>query len=295
MTETSDLPSMAGFFSELRRLKLVEGQNVIIDRYAAPSDIAPEVARRMVDSAPDVIVIQGAGDAALAAMALTKTIPIVSGGGDPVAQGIVSNLAHPGGNVTAISLYTGDLSSKVLAILAEAVPNAKRVTYIGVGTGGQSVAIVAYAVNSAMAAASKLGLTMNTVFVPVQTTEQDFRDAVAQAAAAKADMIEFGFNAQNASFSAITARLALEARMPAISPFGAFTDAGGLLSYGANLGDYGRKVAQYAALVLGGAKPGDLSVIEPDVFDFVVNLKTANAIGVTIPASILARATQVIE
>src|SRR5205823_4655037 len=110
---------------------------------------------------------------------------IVFSGADPVAQGIVSNLAHPGGNVTAIAGWTGDVSSKVLAILSEAMPNAKRVTYVGVGTGGQSVAVMAYTVSSAMAAAPKLGLTMNTVFVPAQPIEQDFRDAFAQAAAAK--------------------------------------------------------------------------------------------------------------
>src|SRR5262249_53733842 len=160
-----------------RRLKLIEGQNVIIDRYLAATDIAPEVVRRIVDSAPDVIVMVGAGDATLAAMALTKTIPLVFQGLDPVAQGIVTNPGHPGGNVTAVATNASpETEAKVLGLLAETVPNARRVTYVGAGTGGQPVPIMAFVVNSVMAAAPKFGLTMNTVFVPVQPIERDYRD-----------------------------------------------------------------------------------------------------------------------
>jgi putative ABC transport system substrate-binding protein len=292
-------PFVRPFFQEMARLGFEYGRTVIFDRYFATPSNAEETARAMVDSKPDLIFLRGAGLTTFAVMALTKTIPIVVHGGDPLGQGIVNNLARPGGNVTAVAGggVAGDFEGKVLAILAEAVPGARRVAYIGVGVGtsNQFAPNNALGVRSATDAAAKLGLDITTIAARDPADERAFRDAMAVAAAAKAEMVQFASHAQIGPNSPILVRLTLEARLPAIAVVEDFPYAGGLLSFGSSRADGARKAAGYVALILNGAKPGDLPVIVPDVFELIVNLKTAKAIGISIPQSVLLQATQVIE
>jgi putative ABC transport system substrate-binding protein len=290
-------PDAVAFAQEMARLGFVEGRTITFDRYVASSaSAAQETARKIVASSPDVIFLQGAIDAILAVMALTKSIPIVSQSGDPLGQGVVSNLARPGGNVTAVAnTASAESEAKVLSILAEAVPTAKRVAYIGVGPAGQFNPGQQGYLRSATEGALKLGLSMTAIPARDPADEQGFRDAFALAKAADVEMIQLARHGQIRSSSSILAELALDARMPAISPYDTFPPAGGLLSYGANVPDGARKAARYVALVLNGAKPGDLPVQEPTVFDLIVNMTTAKAIGITIPPSILTQATLVIE
>jgi putative ABC transport system substrate-binding protein len=197
--------------------------------------------------------------------------------------------------VTAVASNAYSQEAKVLSILAEAVPTAKRVAYVGVGFAGEFYPVSLGYVRAATNAASQLGLSIITIAASDPGDEQAFRNALARAASENAEMIQFGQAAAVATNAPIIAGLALAALLPAIAPFPAFAQSGGLLSYGSNIPEDTRKTAGYAALIINGAKPGDLPVLQPTLFDFIVNQKTAKALGITIPASVLLQATIVIQ
>jgi putative ABC transport system substrate-binding protein len=213
--------------------------------------------------------------------------------------GLVDNAAHPGGNITGVS-PTGspDEEGKNLGFLGQCVPGAKSVVYYTSGVGGMPTpgTITELGERASAAAAAKLGLSF-TYVVGENTSinEAEYRRAFAAGLSMRPDMIQFGRGTAVSAATELLAKLALDARMPTIAPYSAFAPAGGLISYGSNSIDYYRKAAGYVALILQGAKPGDLPVLQPTVFDFIVNLKTAKALGLTLPPSILAQATQVIE
>jgi putative ABC transport system substrate-binding protein len=294
MTETGDV-RWAAFIQEMARLGYVEGKTVVFDRYIVPAPAATISAGIILGAGPDLVFTGGAGDATLAMMAHTKTTPIVCLTSDPVGQGMVTNLAHPGGNVTSISTTAGpEADGKNLELLAQAVPTARRVVYYGPGVGGQPPPIIQMHEVAARGAAQSLGLEFINVTVE-DVDEAELSRAFGIALAAKPDIIQFGIGPQNSIGAPVLAKLALDARIPAISPNVAFAKAGGMLSQGSNGPDNRRKAAGYVALILQGAQPGDLPVLLPTEFDFIVNLKTARAIGVAIPPSILLQATEVIE
>jgi putative ABC transport system substrate-binding protein len=294
--ELSGIGSSKAFVEEMARLGFIEGQTIIYERYATSSGRAEETARAIVASAPDVIFLLSTVTTTLEVMALTKSIPIVATSGDPLGQGIVGNLARPGGNVAAVASTGGsDSEAKVLSILAEVVPMATRLAYIGVGTGAQFNPAQQVYVRSATQAAARLGLLITTIAARDPADEQAFRDAFALATAANVQMVQFGMNTQISNNSTTLARLAPDAGLPAISPYETFAPAGGLVNYGSSSVYNARQAAGYLALVLNGAKPGDLPVLQPTVFDFVVNLKTARTLGITIPPSVLIQATEVIQ
>jgi putative ABC transport system substrate-binding protein len=218
--------------------------------------------------------------------------------GDLLAQGMVTNVARPGGNATGISVIAApDHEGKVLSVLHEAAPAAKVFAYTQTGSDGQFRATARNVVESVTAAASRLGLMMVPLVYSGGGGEAEFADLFRRVMAAKVDMVLWGseVGVTASVIQTLLANLALEARLPSIASETGYVRRGGLLGYGANYPFLARLCADYVALVLGGANPGDLPVQQPTVYDLGVNLKTARAIGVSIPPPILAQATLVIE
>jgi putative ABC transport system substrate-binding protein len=276
------------FVQGLRELGWIEGRTVKIEyrwaegqrqRYA---EIAAEFARLKVD------VIVTVGTAVPAAKQATSTIPIVFAlSVDPVASGLVASLARPGGNVTGFSALSTDLAGKRLEILRELLPDLRRLTIIF--DAGYSASVLEN--EEVQSSARKLGIDVDALAI---------RRAEDIAAAFK--MIRSGTQALyvcpgalvNANHGRINT-LALGARLPTMHGVGSFVRAGGLLSYGPLNRDLFRRSAEYVDKILKGAKPADLPVEQPTRYALVINLKTAKALGLTIPPSLLARADEVIE
>ena len=295
MTATGD-PSWAAFIQELAKRGFVEGRTVVFERYTVSASNAEDIAHVIVASAPDIVFWGGSTNAAVAALPLTRTIPMVAITGDLLGQGLVTNLAHPGGNLTGVATTASPESEgKNLALLAEAVPRAKRFAYLQSGSGGQVRATAQSSFQAVIDAASQLGLVPVPVIFDNAGGDAELARAFDAILASKVEMVQFGRDSAVQIGSPLLAKLALAARMPAISPFVAFAEAGGLMSYGVNLYEVYRQAASYVALILNGAEPGNLPVLQPTIFDFAINQKTANAIGISIPASLLIQATQVIQ
>ena len=269
-------------------LGYVEGKNVeFLHRYPAEQpDRYPILARELVESNIDVaIAVTTSG--AVALKQITSMIPIVFVlAGDAVANGLVPNLAHPGGNMTGLSMMWNDLSGKFLALLKEAVPNLSSVATFW------DSPVQKGALRPALAtAAEALGLAFRSIEIPAP-------DAIEPAfAQARSDRIDGVFLSGAMLFNerARVGAAALAHRMPTITYIAEMVPYGLLMSYGQDFPDYFRKAAGYADKILRGAKPADLPVEQPTRFKQVVNLKVAKAIGLTIPQSLLVTADKVIE
>ena len=280
---------IAAFVQRLRELGWVEGRTVAIDyRWAeGHTERFAEIAAEFVRLKVDVIVTAGAP--ALAAKQATTLIPIVFAmGSDPVGSGLVSSLSRPGGNVTGLSLQFTDLAGKRFELLREVVPGLQRLAIFA--NIGYPAAVLE--MGEARATAKMLGLDVTTLevrraadIIPVFDT---LRDRTPQALYVAADPL-------------VTANririniLALAARLPTMHGFRELAEAGGLMSYGPSFLDLHRRAAEYVDRILKGAKPADLPVEQPTKFDLVINLTTAKALGLTVPSTVLARATEVIE
>jgi ABC-type uncharacterized transport system substrate-binding protein len=290
--------AVASTRSELFRLALrergyIEGQNIAIEYRSAEGKIdrAPELAAELVRLKVDIIVVS-AGDAWIrAARNATKTIPIVMGGAgiDPVDAGLVESLARPGGNVTGVTNLTGELGGKRLELFKEAVPKVARVAILHDPATAASV----HQVKEVLPAAARaLGLTIKPW--EVQGTD-GFERVFAALNKERPDGLYVSLGPLMLANGKRIAGFALKSRLPSIYVRREFVDAGGLMSYGADLADSYKRVAYYVDRILKGAKPADLPVEQPTKFEFVINLKTAKQIGVTIPANVLARADKVIR
>jgi ABC-type uncharacterized transport system substrate-binding protein len=235
-----------------------------------------------------VIVAQTTAHAQAAKRA-TSTIPIVMGSvSDPVGSGLVESLARPGGNVTGSSLRAPELAAKLLDLLKEALPRASRITALGNPDNPGAV----LSRSEVEAAAQVLGLKLDVVDVG---EAKDLDRAFRASTAAHADAVIALPSPLFAVHRRRVAELALKNRLPAVSFETGFAEAGGLMSYGPNVPDMHRRAATYVDKILKGAKPADLPVEQPTKFEFVINLKTANALGLTFPPSVLARADEVIQ
>jgi putative tryptophan/tyrosine transport system substrate-binding protein len=276
----------------LRELGYIEGQNIAFEyRYAEgkrgrESELAAELVRLKVD----IIVVAGADRTIQSAKNATKTIPIImtGGGNDPVKAGYVESLAHPGGNVTGITNLTRELGGKRLELLKEAVPNLARVALLYEPVVGG----VRDAKEVLPVAARALGLTIQ----PLEVRGADgFEKVFAALNKERPDgLYVLQSTLMNTNAKRIT-DFALKSRLPSMYYTKEFVDAGGLMSYGADLADSYRRVAYYVDRILKGAKPADLPVEQPTKFELVINLKTAKQIGLTIPPNVLARADKVIR
>jgi putative ABC transport system substrate-binding protein len=284
-------PFVAAFRSALNEAGYVEGRNLAIEyRWAEGHyDRLPELAADLVRSKPEVIVTSGGDIVIGAAKAAAAEIPIVfTSGGDPVARGFVAGLARPGGNMTGVSLLVIELVAKRLEFVQELVPDAAGVAGLvnpKNSNAGRNVAAL-------QEAARAKGVQLHIVEA---SSEGDFETAFASLAALHAGALVVGadpfFNARRSQIVVLAARHS----MPAIYEWREFVDAGGLISYGPSLPGVYRQMGAYVGRILGGEKPADLPVVQPTLFELVVNLKTAKTLGLAVPRSILARADEVIE
>jgi putative ABC transport system substrate-binding protein len=274
----------------LRDLGWVEGKNILIEfRWADKVDELPGLAADLVRLPVDVIFANSSTQVEAARQA-TQTIPIVfSNHADPVGVGHVASLARPGGNVTGLSMLLTDLAVKELEILTEAVPQAKRIGVLWNPTTPSHVP----AVRAVKDAGEKL--RVNLVLLPVRTAEEF---DVAFATMVREGVGDFLVvpSPLFTSYRVALANLALKHRLPGM--FGhrdLIVDVGALMSYGADIDDLNRRAAVYIDKILRGAKPGDLPVEQASKYQLVINLKTAKALGLEIPPTLLARADEVIE
>jgi putative ABC transport system substrate-binding protein len=287
----TDNPQLDAFRAGLRELGYVEGHNVVIEvRYAGGDDKKlGGLAAELVRLNPDVIVAQS-GVASVEVRNKTKTIPIVmASSGDAVRQGLVKSLARPGGNVTGLTLLSPELSQKRLEVLREMLPTLSRVGVLWCG--GTNV-IPEGEWEGTRAASDVLKVKLVSLEAP---RAHDLSSAFDLAVRQRVDAIlMFDCSGLHPSAARIT-ELAMKNRLPALYPFSYYPEAGGLMSYGPNVKDAARRAAGYVDKILKGAKPADLPVEQPTTFELVINLKTAKALKLKVPQSLLVRADQVID
>ena len=269
----------------------MEGKNIVIEyRHAEGKlDRLPALAAELVRLKVEVLVMGGGGASTGSGKEATKTIPIVMVAAvDPVAQGFVTSLARPGGNVTGLSTLSPEISGKRLELLKEIVPKLSRVAVLGTSTGTAT----ALSLKEVEPAAGALGVKLQFLDV---LAPKDIEPAFRAASKGRAEgvLVLTGpvINLQRKRI----AELAAKNRLPAIYPFPDYVEAGGLMSYSANIVDLYRRAATYVDKILKGAKPADLPVEQPIKFEFIINLKAAKQIGLTIPPNVLARADKVIR
>jgi putative ABC transport system substrate-binding protein len=291
LSSTSPGPYLAVYRQGLSEMGYVEGQSVAIEYRSAEGrvDRLPALAADLVDRKVDLIAAFGGIASARAAKNATSTIPIVFLiGTDPVADGLVVSFPRPGGNLTGISLLIGALYPKRLELLSELVPQA-RVIALLVNPNGMNAEGV---ISVTQEAASARGLQLHILKADSETEiDAAFGSLVQRHNDALLVSANPFFDTHREQLLALAARHAV----PAIYAWREFAASGGLISYGASLADINRQLGIYAGKILKGAKPADLPVQQPTTFELVVNLKTAKALGLTVPQTILGRADEVIE
>jgi ABC-type uncharacterized transport system substrate-binding protein len=287
----TDNPQLEAFRAGLRELGYVEGRNVILEiRYAdGHDDKLAGLATELVRLNPDVIVAQS-GVASLAVRNKTRTIPIVmASSGDAVRQGLIKSLARPGGNVTGLTLLSPELSQKRLEVLREMLPSLSRVGVLWCG-GTNVIPEGEWA--GTRVASDVLKVRLVSLEAP---SARDLPTAFDLALRQRVEaIVMFDCSSLHPSAVRIT-ELAMKNRLPALYPFSYYPEAGGLMSYGPSVKDAARRAAGYVDRILKGAKPADLPVEQPTIFELVINVKTAKALKLKIPQSLLVRADQVIE
>ena len=274
----------------LRELGWIEGKNLTFEARSAEDDLdrLPVLAAELVSLDVDVIVTVGTL-APLAAKRATSTIPIVMAfSGDPVGSGLVASLAHPGSNVTGLSGMAPDLAGKRLQLLKELLPGMSRVAVLWNAANAYS----AHSFKETVDAARMLAVELQSLEVRAPA---DIDGALEAAMSQHADALIVIEDPLTIDHQAKIAEFAIRNRLPMMAGFKMFADAGGLISYGPNPGDFVRESVGYVAKILQGAKPSDLPVEQPTRFELVINLKTAKALGLTIPPSVLGLANEVIE
>jgi putative tryptophan/tyrosine transport system substrate-binding protein len=273
----------------LSEVGYVEGSNVIVEfRWADSPDELPRFAAELVTMNVDVI-FANSSTYVEAARHATSRIPIVfAAHADPVGLGHVASLSRPGGNITGVSMLMTELSVKQLELLNEAIPHARRIGVLwNPTTPSHPVALEAV-----KAAGGKLGVQL--VIVAVQTID-DFASAFSQMKRERVDGFVVISSPLTSTRREQLAQFALEHRLPGAFPFKAQAQAGGLMSYGADIKDLFRRAGNYIGKILRGANPADLPVEQASKYELVINLKTAKALGFTVPPSLLVRADEVIE
>jgi putative tryptophan/tyrosine transport system substrate-binding protein len=262
-----------------------EGKNIQIEVRSAQTQVArlPELAAELVSSQVDVIVaIQT--PAVYAAKNATHDIPIVMMAGDPIGTGLISNLARPGGNLTGLSGAAAELAAKSLELIPEMVPGARRVGVLG----NANDPFMKPFLEDIQQAAPEVRLQVHQIIV---RSSSELDGAFAAIARAQVDAVMI----QGSLSDKLTVGLALKYQLPSLSTQKSAVQAGILMSYSANLTERGHDIARYVDKILKGTMPGDLPVQQPTRFELAINLKTAKALGLTVPPALLARADKVIE
>jgi putative ABC transport system substrate-binding protein len=282
-------PHLEAFKQGLRERGYTEGKNILLEyRYAEGKvDMLPELAAELVQLKVDIIVAT-ADVSAQAAQRATKTTPIVLTTGDPVASGLAESLARPGGNVTGLTVLLADLSGKRLEILKETFPKMTRVATLW--SPREEVAAAAFKETKAAAQGFSLRLHSFEVW-----TLQDIEKAFAEMPKVRPNALVVLLSPLVTLHSKAIVELAIKQHLPGIYPTRQFAEEGGLMAYGPLISDLYRRAATYVDKILKGAKPADLPVEQPKKFEFIINLKAAKQIGLTIPPNVLARADKVIK
>ena len=281
-------PQIESFRRGLRDLGYIDGQNLAIEyRYAeGRPEKLPELAAELAHLKPNVMLAIG-GDVAPFAVKATQTIPIVFAiSADPVQLGLVASLARPGGNATGVTFLQDDLASKRLELLKEAAPRISRVAFLWNPDHP----------DNEPREAQRAALSLNVQLQPVEVRgSADFESAFRAATEAGADALYVVSSRYTVLNIPRIVDFAAKNRLPLAGGWGAWAKAGGLLSYGPNVNDMARRAADYVDKILKGAKPADLPAQQPTKFELVINLKSAKALGLTIPEAFLLRADEVIE
>jgi putative tryptophan/tyrosine transport system substrate-binding protein len=286
-------PLRTAFFEELRRRGYLETTNLIIDLYAADgkSDRYPQIVRDVLQSGPDVIVVFLSHELTIQFGRATSSIPIVASMGDPVAAGIVKNLARPEANITGVAADAGiEMQGKHLELLKEAVPSASRVAYLSPraqweGAWGQA----------AVEAGKAMGISILGMPMEALAEEPQYRLAFETMAREHADALMVNGFGTNQTYQQLIAELAVKYRLPSIYWLPNAVDMGGLMVYAPDYPLLMRSMADQVDEVLKGTKPGAIPINQPTKFSFGINLKTAQALGLALPATLLAQADRVIE
>ena len=285
-----DSDVLGAFREGMRELGYVEGKNLVIEwRFAeGRSDLLSVLAAELVQMKVDVIMTSGT-PVVRAVQKATNTIPIVMGTvTDPVGSGFVKSLAHPGGNITGLSNIAADISPKLLEMLLDMVPKLSRVAVLVNPANPAHTTVL----KNVQAAAQRTGVMVLSFEAQAsQEIENAFSQMAHQKAGALIVTRDPFFNPQVRQI----AKLAAKHRLPSIAGIREYVESGGLMSYGPNLADYFRRAATYVDKILKGAKPADLPVEQPTKFELIINGKTAKALGLKIPQSLLISADKVIE
>jgi putative ABC transport system substrate-binding protein len=285
-----DSPSWDSFRQQLRELKYVEGQDityVYLRTDGSPAQL--DAAAMALAQLPVNVIVPFGTPRAQAAQRATKTIPIVAISiGDPIAAGLVTSLAHPGGNITGNTILGPDIVSKRLQILKDAIPTVARVAYLWNPDNPATADILEHLRKAAP-------LFHMTVVSLEARTVVDFDRVFAQMSSDPTDAVLITSDPVHQAHMPAIIDFLLQKRIPALFQVRENVVAGGLMSYGVSLSDLFRMGALYTDKILRGTKPGDLPFAQPVTFEFDINLKTAKAIGLEIPASVIARADEVIE
>ena len=282
-------PHLEAFKQGLRERGYTEGKNIVLEyRYAeGKEDRLPELAAELVYLKVDVIVVT-ADVSAQAAQQATKTIPIVVTTGNPVTWGLADSLAKPGGNVTGLSVLLAGLSGKRVEILRETFPKLTRLATLW----NPTVRVATPVFKETSAAAQALSLQLHSFEVQ---TPQDIEKAFVEMPKVRQNALLVILSPLVTLHSKRIVELALKQNLPGMYPTRQFAEEGGLMAYGPLIGDLYRRAATYVDKILKGAKPADLPVEQPTKFEFVINLKAAKQIGLTIPQSVLYRADKVFK
>jgi len=290
LTETAGPFWVRRFYETLRGLGDTEGGNLVVERYSAEgrSERFASLAAEVVSRNPSVIIVN-LNDLVKAFTAATATILIVSITGYPIAGGLITNLARPGGNLTGVSINAGiEIGTKRLQILKEAIPSAAKVAYLlsGGWYGGTGLTY--------RETGQRLGIALTENFLP-EVNDAQLRRTFAELAQQQFDAAIVDEGGSFLAHRALIAELAGKHRLPVIYPYRDYVDLGGLMTYGPELSELAQRLANDVHQILNGTKPGDIPFYQPNKFQLIVNLKAAKALGLDVPPTLVARADEVIE
>jgi putative tryptophan/tyrosine transport system substrate-binding protein len=293
ITEVGELPYYRGFFEGLRELGFAEGRNLEIKRYSGEghSERYGDMVREVVNSRPDMILVFSTRLLIMLKEA-TTAIPLVGAMADPVRVGLVASMARPGGNITGVAHDPGaQFYNKRLELLKQAVPSVSKLGIL------ISHALVEKTTSGAETkeAARRAGIEIMWPIEALFWREEEYRAAFARMAREGADAIVVSEMNENWTYRRLIIALAEEFRLPAIYPAHMFVELGGLMSFGVNWSDSGRDCARVVAEIFNGANPANIPISQPTKYELSLNLKTAKALGIEMPPSVLVQADQVIE
>jgi putative ABC transport system substrate-binding protein len=291
LTETGGGSAWRAFFAELRRLGYIEGENLIIERYSAEGhhERYANLAREIVTRNPDLIVT-GTNPVVIAVTAATSTIPVVAFMLDPLKAGLVTSLARPGGNLTGITLDPGsEIWEKRLQMLKEAIPSTAKAAFLGMRGGWENSSEQVL-----RDASGRLGISL-VWMLPEKGTPSEIERVFAAMEEQRPDAVLVSGEGDLYAHCKLIVELAEKNRLPVMCPYRDYVEAGGLMAYAVDLAELLKRMANQVHGILTGAKPGDLPIYQPTKFDLLVNMKTAKALGITLPPALLAVAAEILQ